>query len=336
MYLKVSVYSVSHFFVDFACALFMFGALRSTSEWVLCLLLYNFFAFAMQMPLGVLADRMNRNALFASAGCLLVAFAYVFSGIPLLGCTILGLGNGMFHVGGGIEVMNEAQGKCAPLGIFVSPGALGLYIGTLLGKSSGLPLWLGALTMLLCSLFLVFSTLLHRHSLRSDNPAFSPGTPSRGVWLAAVCLFAVVCLRSLMGMTADFPGKAAAGVLSVLAVVLGKALGGILSDRFGALATSAVSLLLCAVLFLFPGFTLGYLLALLLFNMTMPITLNGMAKLFPQARGFAFGALTFALFLGFLPVFLANGSFYLAPVLLCAGSLVSLVLLSAGLWGQRT
>ena len=42
--------------------------------------------------------------------------------------------------------------------------------------------------------------------------------------------------------------------------------------------------------------------AVLLFNMTMPLTLWAAARLLPQARGFAFGLLTFGLFLGFLPV----------------------------------
>ena len=35
----------------------------------------------------------------------------------------------------------------------------------------------------------------------------------------------------------------------------------------------------------------------------MPLTLYGAARLLPGAKGFAFGLLTFALFLGFLPVY---------------------------------
>lgn len=41
-----------------------------------------------------------------------------------------------------------------------------------------------------------------------------------------------------------------------------------------------------------------------LFNMTMPLCLKQMHRQFPQHAGFAFGFLTFALFLGFVPVIL--------------------------------
>ena len=68
-----------------------------------------------------------------------------------------------------------------------------------------------------------------------------------------------------------------------------------------------------------------------LFNMTMPVTLWAAAKLLPGGRGFAFGMLTFALFLGFLPAYLGR------PVLIqnepghALGALASLALLAPGL-----
>ena len=45
------------------------------------------------------------------------------------------------------------------------------------------------------------------------------------------------------------------------------------------------------------------ILALLLFNMTMPMTLYLLAEHLPHLPGFSFGLLTFGLFLGFLPVY---------------------------------
>ena len=69
--------------------------------------------------------------------------------------------------------------------------------------------------------------------------------------------------------------------------------------------------------------------------MTMPITLWAAARLLPGCKGLAFGTLTFALFLGFLPmclgwpVLFASGSGY------ALGALASLGILVLGLrWGK--
>ena len=75
-------------------------------------------------------------------------------------------------------------------------------------------------------------------------------------------------------------------------------------------------------------------LAVLLFNMTMPVTLWAMAKLFPGAKGFSFGLLTFGLFLGYLPVYFKIGSLH-NPYLMAFFTLLSLLLLCIGLRKAR-
>ena len=92
----------------------------------------------MQMPIGLLADKINRNAIFAAAGCAFVALSFSISNFFVPCAVIAGLGNGLFHVGGGIDVLNVSKEKSSALGIFVSPGAFGLYSGTLFGKKSEL------------------------------------------------------------------------------------------------------------------------------------------------------------------------------------------------------
>ena len=62
-----------------------------------------------------------------------------------------------------------------------------------------------------------------------------------------------------------------------------------------------------------------------LFNMTMPLTLWACARLLPETRGFAFGILTFGLFLGFLPTAFGAGTLSGQTVALLA--LLSLALL---------
>jgi FSR family fosmidomycin resistance protein-like MFS transporter len=116
----------------------------------------------------------------------------------------------------------------------------------------------------------------------------------------------VVCLRSYVGLALNFPWKGAGfwGTALIFAVVSGKTIGGFAADRFGLAKTSLFSLGIAALLFLFPALPQAGIGAVLLFNMTMPITLWVMAKILPGAKGFAFGLLTFGLFLGFLPIYL--------------------------------
>lgn len=130
----ITVYSLAHLVVDFSCAFLMFSRINNSSQWYLCLILYNFCAFAMQMPIGLLADKINRNAIFGAAGCAFVAMSYGFGNLSVPCAVIAGLGNGLFHVGGGIDILNISKEKSSALGIFVSPGAFGLYLGTFFGK----------------------------------------------------------------------------------------------------------------------------------------------------------------------------------------------------------
>ena len=65
---KLTLLSVTHFCVDMACAALFFGRLRLDAGWWLWMVLYNACAFALQLPLGLLADRLNRNLPFAAVG----------------------------------------------------------------------------------------------------------------------------------------------------------------------------------------------------------------------------------------------------------------------------
>ena len=113
----LTVYSLSHALVDFSCAFLVYRTMLDAPELGLCLLLYNFCAFALQMPFGLLVDGWNRNGLTAAAGCALVACAYL-PVLPALAASVTaGIGNGLFHVGGGLDVLNDSRERAAALGI---------------------------------------------------------------------------------------------------------------------------------------------------------------------------------------------------------------------------
>ena len=297
------LYSLLHFLVDGICAWGMLGRFRGFDA----ILLYNFCAFVLQLPLGAVLDRLGGRRMpmvFAAAGC----------GLTLLGaCTsplLLGLGNALFHVGGGVDVIRDG-GKCEKLGIFVAPGAMGLFLGGLLA---------GRELPLLPILILMAALLLPLRGTDASAPAPTEKAP---VPLILGC-FAVVVLRSFVGFQVVFPWKTGAlAFAAVAAVVLGKMAGGVLAERFGGRRVSALSLIFAAVCFALGELPLFGLCALLCFNMTMPLTLYALWRRFPAYPGTVFGSLTLALFVGFLP-----SAFGIAlPVGGVLGSILSLLLL---------
>nr|WP_300834687.1 hypothetical protein [uncultured Acetatifactor sp.] len=406
------IYSALHLLVDGMCALAMFGRLLPGGDRGLSILVYNFCAFALQMPLGVALDALcvgkkGREAdfpfLFALAGVLCTM------GGAFLHPAVLGIGNALFHVGGGVGTIREDDRRSwrgRGLGVFVAPGALGLYLGTVLGRGGSWQMWAfgtGVLMALLCAgaiwgrkahHFEVSGRKAHCFGMRGQKVCFfevsgrkahrfevsggeggteripESGVRGRGTeadWraeaqpsksspqktekqaagntgqgirntaIAAVCCILVVILRSYVGMAVAFPWKTGfrAGLLAVLMVVGGKAAGGFASARYGMRMTTTVSLGLAGICYLCSTAMLPGLAALFLFNMTMPITLYWLARSMPRMPGFAFGLLTFALFLGFLPTYFGVAAAVDGPVLGCAGSVLSMLLLTAGRAAER-
>jgi FSR family fosmidomycin resistance protein-like MFS transporter len=319
----------------------MFRSISKSYEWYLCILIYNFCAFAMQIPIGVIADKIKKNHIIACIGCLLIICGFGMAAVPLVAAIIIGIGNGMFHIGGGVSVLNACDVKIGALGIFIAPGAFGIYLGALYGSGDSL-----AITHILIALFVSIVLLATAHvrayppyekKVTANMPAANFRLPpiTHNLWIGVFSLCAVVCLRSYFGMAANFPWRGAdhMGLALVCASASGKAAGGFLADRFGLTVTSFLSLGISAILFLFPYAPAAAVIAIFFFNMTTPVTLWVTVKIFKTANGFSFGLLTFALFLGFLPVYLGAGAppFWIHPLI----SLVSLALIYIGLRKER-
>ena len=322
-----ALYAIGHFCIDLACAFFMFHCVRDSETWVTAALLYNFCAFALQMPLGLMADRLRRDRSFAVIGCVLVCLAALLRGSPLPLSILAGVGNAFYHVGGGVAVLHTYPERLGPLGLFVSPGAFGIFLGTLLGKGTLPMLPVCAVLLLMAGLLLVFAKGVRPPEMDMEL---------RTAPLAAIgCLFLVVLLRSYLGFLFTFPWKTGAwAVIAACGVVLGKTAGGYVSDRIGMKQTALLSLGAAAILFLLSGNPICGILAIFFFNMSMPITLRAAADALPGLRGFSFGLLTFALCLGFLPAWSGlpapSGGWFLA-----LGAAVSLLLLLPGLGRKR-
>ena len=326
------IYAFTHFLVDFSCAYFIYSRFLNPSQWVLCLVLYNFCAFAMQAPLGLLCDRLNKNAVMAAVGCFIVALSAVFSRVSAAACVLAGIGNAFFHLGGGIDILNESTEKSGKLGVFVSPGAFGIYFGTMLGKTGTLPLMLPMGFLFAAAILILLSSSRRNLFRKSANAPLSfEGFKEKNLVIAAICFFFVVILRSLAGNLMAFPWKKGTwGFLFTCGVVLGKTFGGFLADRFGTVRSGTVTLGLSAILFCFADHPVPGILAVFLFNMTMPLTLWAIARCFPNLKGATFGLLTLALFLGLVPVIIHRAPLEIPNVFFCGTAVISAMILIYG------
>ncbi len=328
-------YAILHFLVDGLCAFAMFGTFSVRENWYLNVLLYNFCAFALQMPMGVVLDTLNRRKCerkyepsfgFAAVGVMLTCLGAVTHPV------ILGIGNALFHLGGGVGTIHEDEAKGwkgRGLGVFVAPGALGLYLGTLLAKGEVirmLPVLIVIGLVAVCCLGWCCYLMLSQKKMPATMA--QANIEKDGLLLLLGCLV-VVILRSYIGMAVGFSWKntVLAGTIAVLAVVFGKVAGGFAAAWAGIRRTVVVSLLLAAVCFLLSENMLAGILALFLFNMTMPITLYLLVQKLKGLAGFSFGLLTFGLFIGFLPTYLGMELLVDDRVLGAVGSLLSLVIL---------
>ncbi len=347
----IIINSILHFIVDGICAFAMFG--RFGADGTTAYLFYNLCAFALQMPVGALADLV---AVSISKGneagkrrfyrvVTLLGIVFVIIGM-FAGPLALGVGNAMFHVGGGLDTIAEDKSRNLSgraLGVFVAPGALGLFVGKLASDFAGFQVyvrntWIGlaALTVLAGFLRMYYE---ERHLVFVEKDAdqdWPAGIKGKGssvnaaepLIIAIVCFIAVV-IRSYVGLSADFSWKSGlvSSFMITMAVVLGKAAGGFISAWLGELRTVCISLGIAAVCFIFSDIPVFGILALFFFNMTMPITLYLLVKKMPRIPGFAFGLLTCALFAGFFMIYLKVSLPVSFGVLGCAGSIITLILL---------
>ncbi len=333
----VTVYSILHFIVDLSCAVLITNLITAktgrNADFFVAMLIYNFFAFAMQLPIGIIADKINKNALCAATGCLLVAVSFGLAEYALAAGAVAGLGNAMFHIGGGIDVLHVSRKKATLSGVFVSTGALGIFLGGISAKTGFHAYFLIVAILLLAAMCLIWLYLQIKNSVQNEEMT----VPKLHITAlcAVVCFMITVSIRSYVGLILAFEWKEnplwAVGV--IVAVILGKVLGGIIGDKTGFEKMLTVWLAISAGSFIFAfQYPILGVLAVLCFNMTMPITLTALSNLLYRNKGMAFGLLTFALFLGALPKFFEIGtSAAFTPGGLCVLTIVSWVVLYIGI-----
>ena len=126
---RLCLNAASHLLVDGLCAATVFGKLADAADLPMLILLYNTLAFSTQCLVGLAADRLKSDQIAASVSMLCIVLGYALPIPGWLRVGLIGLGNSVFHVAGGRMTLLQSDGKAWPLGVFVSPGAVGLTLG---------------------------------------------------------------------------------------------------------------------------------------------------------------------------------------------------------------
>jgi MFS transporter, FSR family, fosmidomycin resistance protein len=323
-YITLSGYSVIHAIIDFSCVTVIFSTLLShgfnTNEIFIFIVTYNLIAFGLQAPFGILVDRFHVAKESAFIGCFLVMSSVFVYEITALVVILSALGNAFFHVGGGSISLNFSPQKATAPGIFTAPGAVGLAVGILIGNSgsyNSLPFIL--LLILSCIFIFIVKVPQINYQIISvkNKMKFFP--------VVIIFLLLSISIRSLYGLAEDWKSDTILMLVLAIATAGGKAVGGILADKFGWIKVAIFALILSApLLSFFSGLPFLAITGIFLFQMTMPITLTALSNMLPGRSASAFGFSVLALIIGVLPSYLGA-----KPFLNNKWIILSIILISA-------
>lgn len=308
------VYGFAHALVDASCIILLLGGIDVKGDLLTYILIYNLLAFGLQLPFGWILDRIQQPVFSAALGCIILSLALLSFIHPLTAVILAGTGNALFHVGGGTISLNLRPGTAAIPGLFVAPGGIGLFAGSIILKINGFHPEFFVVFLLVMGLiiFLVKSPPVCYEIKKAKAVNY--------LTLTILLLLITICIRSAVGLSVAFPWKSNMTLLILLTVsiALGKGLGGFLADYFGWIKITVSGLALSALLLFFgPQFATAGIVGLFFFNLTMPVSLVAISNLLPGRPGFSFGLTTFAMIAGALPTFFRTKSFLSnSPVIL--------------------
>lgn len=303
-YLQLTFWFLLHFFTDAISIYILFSTLSHfhlpVSFSISTILLYNFIAFVLELPIGIIADRFRIYRSFIIFSLVLQLLSLFLTGHYILTPVILtGLANALFHIGAGSLVLSLFPKSASAIGLFIAPGALGVMVGSL---TAGSYLYLPVFSLFL----LVFIPIQLLSRITMQPYINSMGKMSRmNFLLFGGLLLLIIFFRSLTGSSLVFLWKKGVlfVILSAIAAFFGKASGGIVADKRGYAVTGIAS-----ILFSIPFILAGNvhpavgLTGMLLFQMTTAITISFLYRLMPDKPGLTFGLTTAVLFAGSLPM----------------------------------
>ena len=194
--------------------------------------------------------------------------------------------------------------------IFVAGASFGVVLGKIIGQFKYVSIFLIVLSLTMIP-FIVLAETYKNKIKNYDNACknFNYHSLEIAPGLVVILTVVVVVVRGYMGyvIPTSWNKTIFQTILLYFAMGLGKALGGIMADAIGLRKTAFISIVL-ALPFLLVGNNNMFisLIGVMMFSMTMAITLGVLVSVLKETPGLSFGLTTIGLFLGTVPIFLVK------------------------------
>ncbi len=337
------LYCFAHFSVETACFYYLYHNTDIGYYWWIIALAYDALAFLPQTLLGVIADKFPKIR-YGVIGFVMVLIA-LFLPFGWAGVIIIALGNALVHIDGAEKTLQNTNKKITPNAIFVGGGSFGVITGRLLGGMPNFylvtfPAFLIIITIVLLFAFAHDKSVAKISDDKTNKLNSAPNVASEKIpetVLTLIIIFAVA-VRGYIGYSIPTGWSVNNLHLIILYCYMGfgKMLGGVVTDKFGYKKATIISIA-GALPFLLFGNTLPIisLTGVLLYSMSMPITVGIIYSKFPSSPGFAFGITTIGLFIGSLPEFFFSlPNLISQQIVVAVLSLIVLVLILISLKGE--
>lgn len=300
------LYFYIHFVTEVACFFFLSRITNEARIIWLIPFIYDGLAFVPQGLIGYFND-LNPKFKSGLIGTILLVVSYLiyilFGKQVILALIILCLGNAFLHISGAECTLKNSNGKLSHSAIFVGGGSFGVITGRLLATTSISPIIIILLILTMIPFILLADTYTNYKEAKTK---FDYANPKLSPHLIVALAVLVVVVRGYMGygIPTSWNKTTIQTVILFCTMGLGKCLGGLLSDAYGIKKIGTISTLL-AIPFLCFGNDLMIvsLLGVMMFSMTMSITLALLVSIYKDRPGLAFGFTTIGLFLGTAPIF---------------------------------
>lgn len=324
------LYFYIHFVVEIVCFFYLSRVTNNSNFVWLIPFIYDGVAFVPQSIIGYISDKYPKINM-GIIGTILLFITYLLFGLTNISVyvtlIILCLGNAFLHVAGAENTLKTSNGRLSPAAIFVAGGSFGVITGRLLAKSSISPLiLLIPIVSLIPFILLADSYITNKTDTKKFNYVRDDINPGLVVLIALL----VVIVRGYLGygIPTSWNKTVIQTVIFYFTMGLGKALGGILSDKFGIRKIAILSTLL-AIPFLCFGdnIMIVSIIGVMFFSMTMAITLGILVSVLKDTPGLAFGITTIGLFLGTAPIFFIKLSMKINIILIIVISILCAIAL---------
>lgn len=323
------LYFYIHLITELIC-FFALSQLINNDIWTWFLIfLYDALAFVPQSLIGYIKDKYPKINVDIIGTLLLTLGLIIFlNKIKLLGIIIISLANALIHIEGATTTLKSSNGKLSHSAIFVAGGSFGVALGKILGSYS-----INVLFLLFLITSMIPCIILANRSIteKSNCCNYNYHNKKLNPFLIVILATLVVVIRGYMGYGIPTTwNKTTIQMVSLFFTMgLGKALGGIVSDMLGMKKTIIISTLI-SIPFLIVGDNLMFLslVGIMLFSMTMSITLGIITSVLKNNPGLSFGMTTIGLFLGTAPIFFIQiTSFWINSLIVVICSILCLLIL---------